>query len=365
MHIYPDPADSSSKKCMEGSHFAAYKVRQQGIATHFDTDEQRFHDMVFVDNQLGVNLQTGKDREECYIKLYDSIFYGENELTLPKDCPGGNDCYCTEKTGMQLFGHNFKTKEIHITGASALPMYKVKSESGWGLRVELENLTFKDFKSGTNECGQIQSVFRNSFYASDYIPLHTFKSTRFVNVADDAVAYFDEPPQKWAVTDDCGEWPCTAPENIVMKFQGTSYEGISPALTTSDMTITYALGDTPFYSDCQVKDKWNAWQCTDRDIGVLYFDSLDGDTYDRSVQPIFITDEEGSYTNKLNSMMDHVWDGFYTGQTRLSRFPAQIETGKDYTLRMTGTPPGNMRYTVHAEMGGIKLKIPYPNAGSY
>jgi hypothetical protein len=32
---------------------------------------------------------------------------------------------------------------------------------------------------------------------------------------------------------------------------------------------------------------------------------------------------------------------------------------------MTGTPPGNMRYTVKAEMGGIKLKIPYPNAGSY
>ena len=29
--------------------------------------------------------------------------------------------------------------------------------------------------------------------------------------------------------------------------------------------------------------------------------------------------------HKINSMMDHVWDGFYTGQTRLSRFPAMIE----------------------------------------
>jgi len=63
--------------------------------------------------------------------------------------------------------------------------------------------------------------------------------------------------------------------------------------------------------------------------------------------------------------MDHVWDGFYTGQVRLSRFPAQIATGGEYTLRMTGTPPGNMRYVLKAQGGGIKLKIPYPNAGSY
>lgn len=32
---------------------------------------------------------------------------------------------------------------------------------------------------------------------------------------------------------------------------------------------------------------------------------------------------------------------------------------------MTGTPPGNMRYTLKGDMTGIKLKIPYPNAGSY
>jgi hypothetical protein len=95
------------------------------------------------------------------------------------------------------------------------------------------------------------------------------------------------------------------------------------------------------------------------------FESLDGDTYDRSVQPIYITDDNGSYSSKLNSMMDHVWDGFYTGQTRLSRFPAQIQGGKDYTLRMTGTPPGKMRYTLQGEMTGVKIRIPYPNAGSY
>ena len=63
--------------------------------------------------------------------------------------------------------------------------------------------------------------------------------------------------------------------------------------------------------------------------------------------------------------MDHVWDGFYTGQLRMSRFPAQLETGQDYTVEMAGTPPKKMRYTLEADIGGVKLKIPYPVAGSY
>lgn len=39
--------------------------------------------------------------------------------------------------------------------------------------------------------------------------------------------------------------------------------------------------------------------------------------------------------------MDHVWDGFYTGQKRMSRFPVLIETGFNYDIYYTGTPPEN------------------------
>ena len=71
------------------------------------------------------------------------------------------------------------------------------------------------------------------------------------------------------------------------------------------------------------------------------------------------------YVNKVNSMMDHMWDGFYTGQKRLSRFPVQLESLGDYTLDFTGTPANNLRFQLKADVGGIKVKIPYPNAGSY
>ena len=50
--------------------------------------------------------------------------------------------------------------------------------------------------------------------------------------------------------------------------------------------------------------------------------------------------------NKLNSFMDHVWDGFYTGQLRDSRFPAVVYApkGSVYDLEFTGSPAKKMRF---------------------
>ena len=70
---------------------------------------------------------------------------------------------------------------------------------------------------------------------------------------------------------------------------------------------------TNAYSRCETVSPWNAAHCLNSNLGVLLFESLDGDTEDRSVQPITITGMTKGYENKLNSFMDHVWDGFYTG----------------------------------------------------
>lgn len=64
--------------------------------------------------------------------------------------------------------------------------------------------------------------------------------------------------------------------------------------------------------------------------------------------------------------MDHGWDGFYTSQKRLARFSSMVETGVDHTIVFKGTPPSKMRFGLRAESDqGIKVKIPYPNAGIY
>lgn len=80
------------------------------------------------------------------------------------------------------------------------------------------------------------------------------------------------------------------------------------------------------------------------------------------------TKKEGLIFTKLNSFMDHMWDGFYTGQVRLSRFPAFIDgtKGKVYDIVPTGTPPKTMRFSLKtiSQDTGVTLRIAYQGAES-
>jgi hypothetical protein len=71
----------------------------------------------------------------------------------------------------------------------------------------------------------------------------------------------------------------------------------------------------------------------------------------RTFSPMIIRNNDTGFANTLNEFMDHVWDGFYTGQIRLSRFPSIIETFKNYEVLYTGTPPSNQRFSLIADYG--------------
>lgn len=165
----------------------------------------------------------------------------------------------------------------------------------------------------------------------------------FTNVAEEAFIWIEDPDPSWANPTDCIEWPCTAPNNIVMQFEGAKFRGtVVPVRNAPTFQVVSDVQDAVkayANSSCMIRDYWNAAYCTNINLGILLFESLDADTEDRTVQPVKITNAVSKYSNKVNSYMDHGWDGFYTSQKRLSRFPVQIETVGDYTVKMTGTPP--------------------------
>ena len=70
--------------------------------------------------------------------------------------------------------------------------------------------------------------------------------------------------------------------------------------------------------------------------------------------------------NTLNSEMDHVWDGFYSGQLRQSRFPAVIDASKEstYDVVYSGTPPKKQLFELWGNGNGIGtiVRIAYPEA---
>jgi len=85
------------------------------------------------------------------------------------------------------------------------------------------------------------------------------------------------------------------------------------------------------------------------------------------MQPIYVSQVGSTYRNKLNSMMDHVWDGFYSGQLRLSRFPTVINVNQQvWDLTYTGTPAKKQTFKLFHEdpTKGVTIRIAYPSAMS-
>lgn len=74
-----------------------------------------------------------------------------------------------------------------------------------------------------------------------------------------------------------------------------------------------------------MEEEWNAYVCATDGLGILLFESNDPDKFDRSMQPVYLRmNGDIAHQNKLNMYMDHVWDGFYSGQIRRSRFPGMV-----------------------------------------
>jgi len=110
--------------------------------------------MVMIDNELGVSLQTGGETEtERKIIFKNSYVYGEKD-DLPSDCPetGGANCYCPTKYGIMSFGSNRSTKSLHIESASSRPCHKIKSYAAWNTKVEITDIEVMNFSTAT-ACG--------------------------------------------------------------------------------------------------------------------------------------------------------------------------------------------------------------------
>lgn len=68
---------------------------------------------------------------------------------------------------------------------------------------------------------------------------------------------------------------------------GTNKPGFCDDAGEVDFVIvSKRLSDTTSYDDCVLNEKWNSYLCTGANkskIGQIIFESLDGDTLDRSV----------------------------------------------------------------------------------
>jgi hypothetical protein len=121
----------------------------------------------------------------------------------------------------------------HLTMPSAMPVEKIKADSTWGGFSKLHRNRFVNWNGNTRQ-GTRQSIFEFHSSASDHIPIAQFFDTVFENVEESSFGYFFDPKPNWANVKDCGDFPCTAPWNVLLSFKGSKFTGARPSTTYSD-----------------------------------------------------------------------------------------------------------------------------------
>jgi hypothetical protein len=311
-----------------------------------------------------MSLNTGgAERDVVEIILEDSTFFGE---TASDDCPSTADgkCHCQPKYSFMSAANMNDGKSLMPTGASELPIYGSKGEGNWGGKVTINRTKFAKFL-GKSKCGERSTIFARNPKGSDKIPPHFFNNCILEDVDDTGFAFLEKPNPAWANVKDCGNFPCTAPNNLIFSFADTTYSGTTPTSKPAAFVIVpddETVGGT--YGTCTRREAQQAYICEADNIGMMMFENLDDDAWDRAIQPVELTNSTTGFNNTLNAMMDHIWDTFYTGQRRMARFPTALATGQDYRLEFAGTPPKKIRFGLEARTGGTMIHIPYPVAGS-
>jgi hypothetical protein len=367
--ITPERADSGQDDCFAGSWFSAYKTIVTGVNTFQVADRVEASHMTLIDCHFGAAVQVACANlydvtEKNEMVMRDSYFYGASESP---DCPeDGSFCEEVDKYGFMYGSHNSVGKTPHLPSTSPRPIHKLKAEACWGGEYYLENNTFIGFEKNESR------AFGLNPYGSDMFPILFGKDNKFIDVDEESFGFFYDPPEAWANVKDCGDFPCSAPWNVLMLMQNTRFSGTRPLFAPSGgrdfQLIADNPGFAPYIPDCERLEENNMYICETVGLGHLVFESLDADNRDRAMQPIYSEMEGTQMSNKLNAFMDHIWDGFYTGQVRQSRFPAivYLPRGAVYNMNMTGSPAKKMRFELRtARRGeGMTVRIAYPSAES-
>ena len=272
--LQKDNADASTNTCIQMSHQKIAKTALVGLGVYLEVGEIRISDIVSVDNKQGIVVNIGGESDaEKKILIQNSFIYGDSNQ-VPKDCPSGatllnvNECFCDDKVGLVVPNGTI--------GVNKKGPHQLKSYANWATKPEIKNVNFINFKTTKTNCGAKQTAIGVLGSASDNIPVQYFTGTKFTDVLVDAMIYIFDPPQGWAVIDDCGNFPCTAPYNAIYNFYDAVFEsplGVIPlpSFWVAGTTTKYSFQvvsnyqkAASSYPNATLNSSWNAWLVADK-----------------------------------------------------------------------------------------------------
>ncbi len=175
--------------------------------------------LILVDNQVGIELGLSNgDNPNGNLTLRNSLVVGEHIDTI--ECSSSFESKGTRKIGM--FSGVSYTNYIELPYSYPVVGYhKVGASPSRGKEMQIENVKFKDFTSRRCGKGDVPQVFNLHEESSDLVMKHIFRDTSIENVNNVNFMYLMDPPESWATIEDCGDFPCTGPKNVLLSFEGT------------------------------------------------------------------------------------------------------------------------------------------------
>ena len=351
--------------CGQIADFVAHHNSDVAIQSFYYLSSLKVSRVVVADNMVGLSLGLGNgDNPDGEITLENSLVMGEHAATqnCAVDAETGN-----KKVGLySAFGiaRNLSLPYVY----PKLGFHHVGQDAARGKLMTIKDVKFTQFNQRGCGVSNAFDIFQLHPEASDLVMEHRFQDITLENVATANFMHLMDAPGSWSALSDCVGFPCTAPDHVLLSFSGNiTPRGITNlGLPATPFQIIHKT-DSLATDKCTVRDEWNAYVCEGESLALLQFESKDPDTMERSVQPVFLKDTStgGGIDVKLNSFMDHIWDGFYTGSRRLSRFVSLIRHKPQtfYNITYTGTPPLGQLFELYGAKADefYKIRIDYPN----
>lgn len=151
------------------------------------------------------------------------------------DCPQGSPCdHCMDTRGLMLNSVQQGAHRDREDKWTMLPLFK--ESSAMTGESYYDNVELINFTTNEKTCGARQAAVM-PFLQPDYTPFAEMKNIRFTNVAHEAVAFIQDPPQGWANEQDCVEFTCTGMYNIAIYFSQVKTGGDRTPFLPTEFTI--------------------------------------------------------------------------------------------------------------------------------
>ena len=334
---YPFFIKAPNGNCTYASGMVAYGGDKAGVVFVYNSLYVIVDNVITVDSNIAIAINQGIGQSVGQVYA-DKIFIGGayypySQCSAEVASKGLRYGGCSNKLGFLLGFGGEEGKSLPPTPPK-LPWYGIKATGGWGAVHRWSNVQVKWFEDNAEYGCSNNFVFQSNADASDNSAVTILSNFTASNVSMQRIAKFTPPQADWIGIDNCGNWPCTGIKNILVKDLDGSLTGTPSAIIPQN--------DGVIDSTCRQQGELS-YTCSSVDWAVLTFQSLDLDKEERIFSPINITNSEG-FTNDLNTMMDHCWDGFYTCLKRLSRFPSLVRTGRTYHINPQGSLPDKLQF---------------------